>query len=211
MVELSLALAANARGDHRGALAYAVGALGRLLEFGELSGFTVCLDIVAVAQSSLGQPTLAVRLFAAAAAARAAVGTPMIPADQPWYEHAVEAAKVRLGEAEFAAEWEAGRALSPAAAFREALAVFADEAAPLNYEGERQRVDAPPNLVATWLTRREVEVLRLVAEGRADKEIAAALAISRHTASKHVAAVRAKLAAPSRTAAVAAAREAGLL
>ena len=54
-------------------------------------------------------------------------------------------------------------------------------------------------------------MLRFVAEGRADKEIAAALAISRHTASKHVAAVRAKLAAPSRTAAVAAAREAGLL
>ena len=61
------------------------------------------------------------------------------------------------------------------------------------------------------LTAREVEVLRFLAAGRADKEIAAALSISRHTASKHVAAVRAKLAAPSRTAAVAAAREAGLL
>ena len=54
-------------------------------------------------------------------------------------------------------------------------------------------------------------VQRLVAEGWADKEIASALAISRHTASKHVAAVRAKLHAPSRTGAVAAAREAGLI
>ena len=61
------------------------------------------------------------------------------------------------------------------------------------------------------LTTREVEVLRLVAAGWADKEIATTLAISRHTASKHVASVRAKLAAPSRTAAVAAAREAGIL
>jgi DNA-binding NarL/FixJ family response regulator len=58
---------------------------------------------------------------------------------------------------------------------------------------------------------REVEVLHLVAAGQADKEIAAALAISRSTASKHVAALRAKLAAPSRTGAVTAAREAGLL
>ena len=55
-------------------------------------------------------------------------------------------------------------------------------------------------------------MLRLVAAGWADKEIASTLTISRHTASKHVAAVRTKLDAPSRTAAVAVARaEAGLL
>ncbi len=59
------------------------------------------------------------------------------------------------------------------------------------------------------LTR--AEVLRLVAAGRSDKEIATALGISRNTASKHVAALRAKLAAPSRTGAVTTAREAGLL
>jgi DNA-binding NarL/FixJ family response regulator len=48
-------------------------------------------------------------------------------------------------------------------------------------------------------------VLRLMAEGRSDKEIADALFVARSTASKHVAAVIAKLGADSRTAAVSAA------
>lgn len=206
----SLAMVANARGDHRRALTYAVGALGPLLEFGELSGFSMCLDTVAAAQSALGQPRRAARLFAAAATARAAVGTPLIAADHPWYEHAVAAAKTMLGEAAFGAEWDAGGALSPAEAFHEALASIADETAPLDRGEEPWGLDAPHVQVAA-LTTREVEVLRLVAAGRADKEIASALGISRHTASKHVAALRAKLDAPSRTGAVNAARGAGLL
>ena len=65
--------------------------------------------------------------------------------------------------------------------------------------------------LALGLSAREVEVLRLVAVGQADKEIASALGISRHTVAKHVAALRAKLDAPSRTGAVNAAREAGVL
>jgi DNA-binding CsgD family transcriptional regulator len=115
-----------------------------------------------------------------------------------------------LGEAEFAAEWDAGRALAPAQAFREVLADFG-EGPEIDRGEERARGEALQAEVAAWLTTREVEVLRLVAVGQADKEIASALGISRHTASKHVAAIRAKLAAPSRTGAVAAAREAGLL
>ena len=91
------------------------------------------------------------------------------------------------------------------------LADFAEEAAPLDGGEGFVGIDGPQTEVSTWLTAREVEVLQLVAEGWADKEIASTLAISRHTASKHVAAVRTKLQAPSRTGAVAAAREAGLL
>jgi DNA-binding CsgD family transcriptional regulator len=53
---------------------------------------------------------------------------------------------------------------------------------------------------SSGLTPREREVLRLLCAGHADKEIAAALGISRRTASNHVAALRAKLDAPSRAA-----------
>ena len=53
------------------------------------------------------------------------------------------------------------------------------------------------------LTSRERQVLRLLVEGRSDKQNAGALFISRPTASKHVAAILAKLGAPSRAAAVA--------
>ena len=55
----------------------------------------------------------------------------------------------------------------------------------------------------TPLTRRESEVLRLVAEGLSDKEIAAKLVISEHTVHRHVSNVRTKLRVPSRTAAAA--------
>lgn len=52
------------------------------------------------------------------------------------------------------------------------------------------------------LTPREVEVLRMLAEGLANKQIAARLGISEHTVKFHVAAIFAKLRASSRTEAV---------
>ena len=61
------------------------------------------------------------------------------------------------------------------------------------------------------LTVREVEILRLVAQGLSDAEIAGRLFVSPHTVHRHVANVRTKLRAPSRAAAVAHATRAGLL
>lgn len=52
------------------------------------------------------------------------------------------------------------------------------------------------------LTPREIEVLRSMAEGRGNKEIAARLGISEHTVKFHVASVMGKLGAASRTEAV---------
>lgn len=49
------------------------------------------------------------------------------------------------------------------------------------------------------LTRREREVLALVAAGRSNKEIALALCITPHTAKAHVSRILHKLAAESRT------------
>jgi pimeloyl-ACP methyl ester carboxylesterase/DNA-binding CsgD family transcriptional regulator len=53
------------------------------------------------------------------------------------------------------------------------------------------------------LTDREREVLRLVAEGRTDGEIAAELTLSTHTVHRHVSNIRTKLGVPSRAAAAA--------
>jgi ATP/maltotriose-dependent transcriptional regulator MalT len=61
------------------------------------------------------------------------------------------------------------------------------------------------------LTERELEVLRLVARGLSDGEIAKRLVVSPHTVHRHVANVRAKLGEPSRAAAVASAARLGLL
>ena len=60
------------------------------------------------------------------------------------------------------------------------------------------------------LTAREIEVLRLVAAGRSNREIAAELFISAKTASVHVSNILAKLGAGTRTEAAAIAHQAGL-
>ena len=60
------------------------------------------------------------------------------------------------------------------------------------------------------LTAREAEVLRLVAAGRSNREIAAELFISAKTASVHVSNILAKLGAASRTEAAAIAHRAGI-
>jgi DNA-binding CsgD family transcriptional regulator len=58
---------------------------------------------------------------------------------------------------------------------------------------------------ATRLSSRELDVLRLIAEGKSDREIAAALFISPRTVMRHVTSILDKLGVESRTAAAAAA------
>jgi len=55
---------------------------------------------------------------------------------------------------------------------------------------------------ADALSTREREILRLVARGLGDKQIAEALSLSPHTVHRHVANIRLKLGQPTRTAAV---------
>lgn len=68
-----------------------------------------------------------------------------------------------------------------------------------------------PRPALAGLSEREVEVLRLVAGGLSDQEIAARLVLSVHTVHRHVANIRRKLGLPSRTAAAAHAVRAGLI
>jgi ATP/maltotriose-dependent transcriptional regulator MalT len=75
---------------------------------------------------------------------------------------------------------------------------------------ERRHTGAAPGLVEP-LSERELEVLRLLAEGRSNQEIARALVITVGTVKTHVHNVCGKLGAPSRGRAAARARELGLL
>lgn len=64
---------------------------------------------------------------------------------------------------------------------------------------------------ATTLTLRELDVLRLAADGLSNAQIAARLYLTLATVKSHLAHTYAKLGVPSRTAAIATARERGLL
>ena len=105
-----------------------------------------------------------------------------------------------------------GRACSSA---RRAALLGDEEAADLEHEAARsifERLGAKPDLArfdargdggAHGLSRRELEVLRLVASGKSNREIAAALVISEHTVARHVQNIFAKLGLSSRAAATA--------
>jgi len=73
--------------------------------------------------------------------------------------------------------------------------------------------DAPPPAVdgRSPLTTRETEVLRLVASGLSNREIASSLVLSEHTVHRHVANILRKLSQSSRAAATAHAARAGLI
>ena len=87
--------------------------------------------------------------------------------------------------------------------------------AALGAAGEERRAlelaAATPARESGTLSRRELEVLALVAEGRTNAEIADALVLSEHTVHRHVANILAKLGCSSRAAAVGRAAEQGLL
>ncbi|MCW5983210.1 MAG: response regulator transcription factor [Bryobacteraceae bacterium] len=70
---------------------------------------------------------------------------------------------------------------------------------------------AASSLPAETLTSREIEVLRMLADGHANKSIAWRLGISEHTAKFHVASIMGKLRAGSRTEAVAIGLRRGLI
>jgi predicted ATPase/DNA-binding CsgD family transcriptional regulator len=109
-------------------------------------------------------------------------------------DRATALARAALGDETFAAHWEAGWA-DPEAVI----------AAVLGHAGAAtmSKEDVAPSRTTDALTPREQEILRLLVAGWPDKEIASSLGIGRRTVSNHVATLRGKLDAPSRSAAAA--------
>jgi DNA-binding CsgD family transcriptional regulator len=149
-----------------------------------------------------GQPAAAARLYGAASAQRAKLGLPIDPPFRAEYERDVAVARQTLGETDFAAHWTRGLSLTEEQAIAEALSVTIP-----------QEPDALGATVAlpVSLSRRELEVMRLLASGLSDRSIADALFIGERTVNTHVAHIYAKLGVRNRGAAVTAAAAAGLV
>jgi non-specific serine/threonine protein kinase len=163
----------------------------------------LCLLGLALTAADSGAPEVAARLLAAEAALREAEQQPFRPIIQVQHELTMAATRSALGELNFSAAWATGTTLTWEEAVAEALAWAASagddpvaSSAPVSYLG---------------LTLRERDVLRLLEEGRSDKEIAAALYVSRRTVATHVANILRKLNVPSRAAAAAYAVRQGLV
>ncbi|MDQ3413298.1 MAG: response regulator transcription factor, partial [Chloroflexota bacterium] len=115
------------------------------------------------------------------------------PMHRRWYDPAEAQLRHVLGDDAFAMAWGHGWELPIAEAVAEGLRV--------TLPPSTTPVAAAGSARDTGLSRREIDVLRLIADGHSDREIAGALGISRRTATTHLTHILDKLGLDSRTAA----------
>ena len=157
---------------------------------------------ILVALGDMGQ---AASFFGCAEAQREQAGVLVYEPVRLGYEQAIAAARAALGEERFRAAWEIGRSLPLDEAVDAARSIRLERTPPLHPAAS----DEPP--ASTRLSPREREVLRLLIEGRSDREIADTLTIGVRTVHTHVAGILNKLGVPSRTAAATRAIRDGLV
>lgn len=159
-------------------------------ELGEKWVIAACLlglGAIVAAQQKLAW---AAQLWGVAEAIRAAIGIPIPPVELVDYEHSVSAARVHLGEKAFAAAWAQGRSMTP----EQALAAKGQKPIPSPTTTVTSSLTYPAGL-----TVREVEVLRLVAGGLTDLQVAEKLVVSPRTVHTHISSIYSKLGVTSRS------------
>ncbi len=180
-------------------------ALSLRTELGDLRGVAECLEGLATIDDARLSVLARVRLLGAAVALRVAIGIPVQAVDRPRLERTTDLLRRRLDRDAFTTAFDGGRLLPVEQAVAEALELAA--AIELGTAGDADHHMAADPL----LTPRELDVLRLLAEGQSDREIAEALFLSPRTVSSHVGHILAKLDVPSRAAAIAQALRQGLV
>ena len=168
------------------------------------------------------QPVLAARLLGALHHLLTEVGVDQWPLRRDLFAVAAEQSRARIGDEAYAAAFEEGRRMSAADVARIALAELPGAARNASGPGSADADGATDSsgLVVVrpakrpalpgGLSKREVEVACLVADGKTNREIAAVLTVSERTVASHLDHIFAKLAVSSRTAVAAFALRHGL-
>jgi len=167
-------------------------------------GLRWCLEGLAEVALASGEARWAARLFGAAETHRERLGVVLKPRQVSGYEQAVANARATLGVEAFDALWVEGRRLSSDEARAEAVRVADAIQAALGSTPDH-------DMGQHGLSPRELDVLRLVADGHSDREVAETLFVGPATVRTHLTSIFGKLGVGSRTAAVAAARRLGIL
>ena len=174
----------------------------------------VVLQGIGVTVAAVGRLAAAIWLWGAAEALCAATDTPLPPDERAFVERARMRVLSQLSDEAFASAWAEGRAMTPEQALAAAQTTLSRKP-----RGQARRCASgvgahhqPPSFsLANSLTAREVEVLRLVAQGLTDAQIAESLVISPRTVNAHLRSIYAKLNVSSRNAATYFALEHGLM
>jgi predicted ATPase/serine/threonine protein kinase/DNA-binding CsgD family transcriptional regulator len=158
-----------------------------------------CLEGLAVVAAVQDEPVWAVRLWGAAEVYREVIGVPLPPVDRTAHGNDVAAARSKLGEKTFAAAWVEGRTMTPDQALAAQSSVVTPQ--PLSAKQSSTSPVKPSPSYPDGLTAREVEVLRLLAQGMTDTQIAEQLVISPRTVNNHLTSIYQKIQVSSRSAA----------
>jgi predicted ATPase/DNA-binding CsgD family transcriptional regulator len=190
----TLALVLRAQGDHKGPAELLQEQIALKLE----QGLECQLYGVALVAADTGRFETAARLFGFDEAASEALGLSDVMSDafRQIYDSSVASIRAGLGVDGFNAAWAAGRRLTQEAAVTEALEF-------LGQVGTERGADGREPDAAFGLSPRERDVLRLIAQGCSNQEIADSLFVSLTTVKAHVRSILTKLDLSSRTAAAA--------
>jgi DNA-binding CsgD family transcriptional regulator len=198
----NLAQLALGEADHELALNTLTEGSTLSLQMGDLANLSYFLEGLAVVAASRGEAGRSARLFGAAEGSMEEAGGPVynyyMP-DRALYERTQAAARSRLDDAAWTAAWAEGRAMSPEEAVEHAL------------EQEEAPEFTAPEPYPSGLSAREAEVLRLVAGGLTNAEVAEKLFLSSRTVGWHLSSIYRKLGSHSRTEAARFAAEHDLL
>jgi predicted ATPase/class 3 adenylate cyclase/DNA-binding CsgD family transcriptional regulator len=190
----NLGLAEYLGGSPRAAEALFAESLDLSRRMGMKANMAYALIGLAMAGHGGGDPGWSARLHGAADQALADLGHALEPLEARLADLDRQRLRTVMGAGAFEAEYAAGRTLDPA---RVLAGAGRDHAA-----AEGAQADASGE-AATVLTPRELDVLKLVAQGLSNPDIAQRLVLSEHTVHRHLANILRKLDLSSRAAAAA--------
>ena len=187
------------KGDYGLARAHLNESLALMQESKNRRGIATALEGFAMLAMAQQQAWLAARLLGAAQVLREAIRAHVPPDERADYEQMWAAARIRLGDEAFSAALAEGRTMTPEQALAAQEPMTIPTMAPAGPSSVPQTPKAP--IYPAGLTAREVEVLRLVAQGLTDAQVAEHLVISRRTVNFHLTSIYSKLGVSSRAAA----------
>ena len=181
-------------------------ALALRLKLDDRYGMANQLTEFAYVVAACGDAERAARLDGAAAALRQVTGAKITEAHRADYDRLVDDLRETLGQDQFEAAWSASWSGTPEQTVAAARAIISAELATTASAAPRVVPSSPAGL-----TPRELDVLRLLVEGRSDREIGEALFIGTRTVQTHVSNLFAKLGVNARAEAAAVAVRRGIV
>ena len=158
-------------------------------ETGDRGGMAWCLEKLAEAASLQGGQQKAARIFGAASALRAPVGSVIDPADIPDHDRLVSELQTALGKEAFAVAWAEGKSMPLDEVIAYALSEPESSIAG-SAHAEKEK--------SGGLTAREREVAMLIAQGKSNREIAKDMTVSAKTVETYITRILHKLTFDSR-------------